>query len=153
MALRGVSRATLDIDILVTSRKCLVAAMWDDLRTDGARVEVRRGDSDDPLAGVVRLDLDGTEPVDVVVGRSKWQDGVLDRAVPEAFGKVRVPVAVASDLVLLKLFAGGAQDRWDIEQLLAGTDSAGIRAEVTAALTHLPVRCRRMWRDIQGRRL
>ena len=54
----------------------------------------------------------------------------------------------ARDLVLLKLFAGGAQDGWDIAQLLAGPDRASIAAGVGAELDDLPVRCRRLWNRI-----
>jgi hypothetical protein len=46
----------------------------------GIEVEIRRGDADDPLAGVVRLASPGNRPADLVVGRSAWQARTLERA-------------------------------------------------------------------------
>ena len=34
----------------------------------------------------------------------------------------RLPIVTPADLILLKLYAGGSQDHWDIEQLLARDD-------------------------------
>ena len=58
LALYGVSRSTYDIDLLATERSCLDQAFWAPLSASGAVLEVRKGDLDDPLAGVVRF----TEP-------------------------------------------------------------------------------------------
>ena len=56
------------------------------------------------------------------------------------------PVARAADLILLKLYAGGPQDVWDIDQLL---DVDGtLAAEVEAGLRWLPAECASLWRSI-----
>lgn len=146
MAVRGVGRSTHDIDLLTLSRACLDASWW----TAPAEVDVtvRRGDAHDPLAGVVRLEQAGRQPVDLVVGRHRWQARIIERAEPSVVAGTRVPVVQARDLVLLKLFAGGAQDGWDIAQLLTGPDRASIAADVGADLDDLPVRCRRLWNRI-----
>ncbi len=150
MAIRGVARSTLDLDLLVTSRICLRSETWESLRREGPAVEIRKGDSEDPLAGVIRLELKRESPVDVIVGRARWQDEILQRAELAELGDVTLPVATASDLVLLKLFAGGAQDRWDVQQLLAGPDHNCIASQVTAELPKLPARCRKAWRELSG---
>jgi hypothetical protein len=62
---------------------------------------------------------------------------------------VRVPIASRLDLILLKLFAGGPQDLWDIEQLLAGTDRTRITAEVDAALAGVPPSLREVWARVR----
>lgn len=80
-------------------------------------MDIRLGDSDDPLAGVVRIRRETDRDVDVVVGRHRWQDEALRRAI--AIGGQSFRVVDQADLILLKLYAGGSQDRWDIEQLLA----------------------------------
>ncbi|HKH50036.1 MAG TPA: nucleotidyltransferase [Thermoanaerobaculia bacterium] len=51
----GVNRATVDLDLFVTESSCLTPDLWADLRSRGIAVEVRKGDMNDPLAGVVRL--------------------------------------------------------------------------------------------------
>ncbi len=147
MAVHGVSRSTYDTDLLVAGPRGLASELWAPLAAAGAKVDLRRGDADDPLLGVVRLAREG-EAVDVVVGRPAWQAAVLQRAtVSRALG-FELPVATAADLVLLKLYAGGPQDRWDIEQLLAGSNGADIVRDVEAMLGELPEHSRELWRAL-----
>lgn len=54
----------------------------------------------------------------------------------------------ATDLVLLELYAGGPQDRWDIAQLLSTQARADLVAEVQAALPQLPNDCRLLWERV-----
>jgi hypothetical protein len=140
MATYGVSRSTVDLDLLALSPRLLDETFWAPLTAEGAVVVVHRGDEEDPLLGVVRIERD-SQSVDVVIGRHSWQVGVLDRAQERAVMNGVLPVARASDLVLLKLFAGGYQDRWDIQQLLSGPDSAVIDTEVRSRLEALPEEC------------
>lgn len=88
-------------------------------------------------------------PVDVIVGRSAWQSGVLERARPATVDDVVVPVAQAADLVLLKLFAGGFQDFWDVAQLLGGDDASAIATEVEHRLPALPAESARLWAQVR----
>jgi hypothetical protein len=148
LALRGASRSTLDRDLLTTDRRALDAALWAPLVAAGTSVEIRRGDSDDPLAGVVRFVAGGERPVDLIVGRHGWQTQILERSERLDLDDVRVAVPRSSDLVLLKLFAGGPQDAWDVLQLLAGDEQARIVSEVEARLAELPDDCTQLWRKI-----
>jgi hypothetical protein len=112
-------------------------------------VDIRKGDADDPLAGVVRMARAGDRPVEVILGRGSWQTAILKRAVPAWLDDVEVPVAQAPDLVLLKLYAGGPQDRWDVVQLLGGDDRSRIAADVDHRISPLPARCRKSWKEIR----
>ena len=150
MAVHGVARSTLDLDLLAMDRRCLDASLWRELVERGVSVEIRVGDADDPLAGVVRMEATDARPVDLLVGLSGWQRDVLSRAQPSLVSSVDLPVASAADLVLLKLYAGGPQDRWDIEQLLSGADAAAIEAEVERHLSELPAECMLAWRQLRG---
>jgi hypothetical protein len=80
LAAAGVARSTYDIDLLTTDRRVLDAQFWAHLRQAGVSVDARRGDSEDPLAGVVRLARDADRPVDLIVGRYAWQDRAIARA-------------------------------------------------------------------------
>ena len=148
MAVHGVTRSTRDIDLLTLSADCIDGTRWERLANSGVNVSVARGDADDPLAGVIRFDQPGQRPVDLVVGRYRWQHRLLDRAQPAVSGGTLLPTAQARDLVLLKLFAGGSQDAWDIEQLLAGPDRETLVADVSGDIQDLPARCRVLWRRI-----
>jgi hypothetical protein len=152
MAVRGVARSTRDLDLLSQELALLAPATWRPLEQDGIAVTVRAGDRDDPLAGVVRLGSGGDTVIDIVVGRERWQAGIIARATPQTVEGVRVPVATAADLILLKLYAGGPQDAWDVEQLLAAGDRDALSAEVEASLAALPADARRLWARIIGPR-
>jgi predicted nucleotidyltransferase len=145
MAVHGVSRATRDVDVLVLDPACLAEATWSSLQQCGVAVTIRRGDTDDPLAGVVRLVVAGESPVDVIVGKSSWQARALGRALPRVIDGVATPVASLADLLLLKLYAGGPQDAWDVAQLLEAGDRPALVAEVEASLAALPEASRRLW--------
>lgn len=149
MAVHGVSRATLDLDLLIADPTLLDPSRWEDLSQSGASVDVRRGDSEDPLAGVVRLTATGERAVDVIVGRFAWQRGVIERAELYSIGELLLPVARAADVILLKLFAGGIQDAWDIEQLLAAGDRERLAEEVESRLAELSPECSDSWRRIR----
>jgi hypothetical protein len=147
MASHGVLRATVDEDLLVLDPRCLQSDLWSTLRAAGAEVEVRRGDVFDPLAGVVRLSQEGQRPVDVVVGKSAWQREVLERAASGS-SEEKLPVVRAADIILLKLYAGGPQDAWDIHQLLAAENRESLIAQVDQELSRLPVSSTGLWKKI-----
>lgn len=152
LAVHGISRSTFDLDLFTTDRRALDPAAWGAPGAP-ALVEVRVGDDADPLAGVVRLRSPGQRDVDVVVGRAGWQRGVVARAIPADLGGRPVPVATAPDLALLKLYAGGPQDAWDVDQLLAAApDEAALRARVEAELPALPPDAAALWRAVLARR-
>jgi hypothetical protein len=142
LAAAGVARSTLDLDLLTIDSRVLDPVAWQPFLAEGVDVEIRRGDHDDPLAGVVRLSLAGERPVDIILGRHGWQGRAVDRARRLPSG---ARVVQARDLVLLKLYAGGTQDLWDIRQLLAAQDGASLAAEVEADLGDLPPDARRLW--------
>jgi hypothetical protein len=114
----------------------------------GVSADVRRGDFDDPLLGVVRLAEEGEKPVDVVVGRSSWHQKVLSRSRILHVGGEDLPVVDAADLVLLKLEAGGPQDLLDVRLLLAGPEGSIIRADVEMRLQELPAPLNKVWSEL-----
>ena len=148
MAAHGVSRSTQDVDFLVVDASVLEPARWQELRAEGVSVDLRRGDADDPLAGVVRIDSPGERPIDLIVGRFSWQRRALDRAQRLTHSERQIPVVTLADLILLKLYAGGVQDAWDIEQLLAAGDRKAIEGEVESQIADLPDDARALWNRI-----
>lgn len=145
LAVHGIGRSTQDVDLLVVDRSVLAADVWKGLARRGAAVEIRRGDADDPLAGVVRLSRPGEAAVDVIVGKREWQSQALDRRVEVNLEGLRLHAVRAPDLVVLKLDAAGPQDLLDIRLLLHGRDGAALRAEVEALLRSLPQSLRVTW--------
>lgn len=142
LAAAGVARSTYDLDLLAVDARVLDEAMWAAVRAGGASVEIRRGDADDPLLGVVRISSAGERPIDLIAGRFDWQRRAIERAGRPREGP---PVVRPSDLILLKLYAGGAQDLWDIQQVLALPDGAAVAAMVDADVAVLPPGARERW--------
>lgn len=148
LAIHGVSRSTFDQDFLVFDRQVLASAMWSGL-ADNPRVDIRHGDEQDPLAGVVRVSSDWQRDVDVIVGRHVWQRQIIDRAAEFETPAGLMRVASVEDLVLLKLYAGGQQDLWDVEQLRAVFGEA-LDLAVDRAIEPLPSSAREMWRRLRS---
>lgn len=144
LAAYGVNRASADIDLLATDARCLSPELWSDLTNRGVEVRVRKGDLSDPLAGVVRCKAEGESPLDVVVGKFIWQRQILERAEP--LGEQRV--VRAADLILLKLYAGGPQDAWDIQQLLLAPGRDLWVQEVETRMPDLPAACSELWNKL-----
>jgi predicted nucleotidyltransferase len=150
MAIHGVSRATVDVDLLTVDTRVLQADLWSGFGVRDISVRVLEGDSDDPLAGSVRLEAGGGEVVDVVVGRYKWQGEILASSQVLSVGEVEIPVVHPAGLVLLKLHAGGPKDAWDITSLAEAHEQwVSIRDEVEKLLDRLPTESRRLWERLR----
>lgn len=145
LSVHGVVRASDDIDVLVTDGRCLEPSTWSDLGSE-TTVEIRRGDAEDPLVGLVRLTPSHGTRVDIVVGRGRWQEEMLTRSRRMSLLGSSIPVVLPSDFVLLKLYAGGPQDAWDIDQLLDARPE--IESMVAAQLDVLPSESQKLWQRI-----
>lgn len=150
LAVHGVSRATADVDLLTTDPRALRAPLWKGFETQGATVQLLKGDHDDPLAGNVRFSLAGNRTVDVVVGRHEWQHELIEGAPTLSIGDTTVKVVRPAGLVLLKLHAGGPRDAWDIRSLMESLEPAGtLEEEVDRMLPRLPAECQRLWKRLR----
>jgi hypothetical protein len=145
LAARGVARSTYDIDVLTVDARVLASDLWDGLRVEDIAIDILRGDVDDPLGGVVRVTATGERPVDVILGKGRWQARAIERAERSAQGP---PIVAARDLVLLKLYAGGTQDLWDVRALLELPERDALIGQVGEDLADLPADMRERWGEI-----
>ncbi len=145
LAVHGLSRSTLDVDLLTTATSILSDDVWTPIAQMGPRVDVRQGDSDDPLAGIVRVSATAERPVDVVVARQRWQADAIARAGAARYLDTDIRAVTAADLVLLKLYAGGTQDRSDVRLLLETLPA--LRGQVDRAIAAMPPDMRGRWTD------
>jgi hypothetical protein len=148
MAARGYLRFTVDVDLLTTDARVLDRATWSAIEREGGSVDRRRGGEDDPLGGVVHIRLAEAPDVDVILAKWEWEAGVIERAETMRVAGADIRVPRTSDLILLKLAAGGHLDLRDAAVLLA----MGERHELVPAIEeHLPeVRpdIRGPWREL-----
>lgn len=147
LAARGIARSTFDIDLLTLDRRVLDPALWDALRAPHTAIDIRHGDADDPLGGVVRIEHPGERPVDIILGKHAWQVRALERVERLMDGP---PVVAARDLVLLKLYAGGTQDLWDVRELLQLPGAEQLVSDVDDDLASLPLAMRERWAEVRG---
>lgn len=148
MSFHGIVRATVDIDLLTVSKTILSHEFWRSL--ENATVDVRHGDHDDPLAGVVKVKR-GEKSMDIVVGKYKFAAEIVDRSETVTVEGVTLRVVRLADLVLLKLFAGGPQDAWDIHQMLSVADE-NVISEIETRLPSLPADAQQLWTRIRAER-
>lgn len=149
LSAHGVSRSTADVDLLTTDPRCLTRSFWTPLQ-GRCEADIRHGDVDDPLRGVVRLSRPGDMDVDIVVGRHSWQQDCILRAVEGVVEDTRV--VTLPDLVLLKLYAGGPQDAWDVHQVLGLAGAEEAVTHIERRVTGLPADAIRLWRKILAER-
>lgn len=97
---------------------------------------------------MTRIELPDSLPVDVIVARWKWQEAVVDRAESVTIGSIRLPVPVASDLILLKLTAGGGLDLRDAAALPAAGDRQALMVEVERRLPEVRPDVDDAWRQV-----
>jgi hypothetical protein len=148
MAARGYPRSTVDVDFLTTDQRVLEPGIWAEIARAGGTVESRRGDHDDPLAGVVHILLADGSDVDVVVARWKWEAAVIDRAERMRIAGIDLPVARTSDLIMLKLAAGGYLDQRDAAALLATGNRTELVREIEEHIDEVRPDIRSAWREL-----
>jgi hypothetical protein len=149
LAARGYPRFTVDVDLLTSDHRVLTRTVWAELEREGAAVNPRRGDADDPLGGVVHILLTDGSDVDLVVAKWQWEARVIERAelMPIAGADIRVPTT--SDLILLKMAAGGYLDLRDAAALLALSDPDPIIRDVEAHIDEVRPDVRAVWRELR----
>jgi hypothetical protein len=147
VAMRGHPRLTVDYDFLTTDRRVFNPDIWSSLQEKGSTIDVRTGDPDDPLAGVVHIALEERE-ADVVVAKWKWERDVIERAERLTLQGVEVPVPRTSDLILLKLSAGGYLDLQDVHALLHAGDWEQLVKEVDQFIDALSRDAQESWKRI-----
>ena len=123
VAVRGAPRATQDVDITVQIERSRLRELIDALAAEGLRH--RYPDIADELldwgAVLPLIHACGME-VDLVVAGSGLEALALARATRVAIEGVEVPVAQATDLVVMKVLAGRGKDLDDVRSLLASGD-------------------------------
>ncbi len=144
--MRGYVRMTVDYDFLTTAKEVLKRSVWSSLK--GAAIDVRMGDDEDPFRGVVHLRFDDGNEADVLVGRWQWEQGVIDRAERMEVEGMTLPVPRVSDLILLKLAAGGHHDLRDAAILLEIANRDQVIEEVEAQIESVRPDVRETWQRL-----
>lgn len=130
----GVPRATHDVDFALALGASDPAALSRHLRA-----EFQPGDAEDPLRGVFQMTtmVEGVSiPTQLIVLPAAWT-AIIFRGIEtlSVFG-CAVPVVSWQSLILLKLYAGGPQDRLDAQQILAVRQPTQAEQQAVSALAN-----------------
>lgn len=88
--------------------------------------------------------------VDLIVLGERWAEAMARQGPPVRFGQATVHAVDAVALVLLKLYAGGPRDAWDIHALLESLeDPKDLSVEIDRQSAALPSRAKALWRRIR----
>jgi hypothetical protein len=152
LAARGYPRFTVDVDLLTSDSRVLDTSVWAGLEREGAAIDIRRGDVDDPLAGVVHILLSDDTDVDLVLAKWKWESDVIERAELMSVAGVSIRVTRTGDLILLKLAAGGFIDLQDAAALLALSDAEEVIRDVESHIDDVRPDVRSLWQNLRAAR-
>ena len=140
VAVRGAPRATQDIDVTVQVEPTRLRRLVEALESEG--LSHRYPDLAEELierGAVVPLSHASGMEVDLVLAGSGLEAIALGRAGRVAIDGVEVPVAQATDLVIMKVLAGRGKDLDDLRSLLVGgevdlTEARDILGQLEEAL-------------------
>jgi hypothetical protein len=154
LGLHGAPRNTGDLDLIACDDRLFERSTWKPLADAGFEIDIRVGDAEDSLAGVVRIAPESLLPTDVIMPKGRWVRTLLDRSVASG-RRVRVAgvellLVEPADLVLTKLYAGGPTDHHDIIDLLAHhAELERLVAAIDERVTEQPARCARSWSELR----
>ena len=119
-AFYGMVRASLDADALIslTDSKFSPQALTDIFSKEGLIVELRLGDSRDPVKGIVRLSDKYDNQVDLILGIRGMDEDALKRTVVVSFSGRKIKIIGVEDFVAMKIFAGSPRDIDDARSAL-----------------------------------
>jgi len=123
VAIRGAPRATQDVDVTVEVSRVHLRPLVEALEAEG--IGHRNPEIAEELldsGAVLPMSHPSGMEIDLVLAGSGLEDLALDRATRVRIEEVDVPVAHATDLVVMKALAGRGKDLEDIRAVLAGGD-------------------------------
>lgn len=140
-SVHGIVRASMDADAVLSLTIQEAPSLEREFRAAGFQTELRRGDPDDPIAGVLSLTDVHRNRVDLLVGLRGLDPDAFSRTVELIFHQAQLRVVGLEDFIAMKVFAGGPQDLADARAAIA---AAGERLNQTLA----KALARRFGRDV-----
>lgn len=118
----GSIRATTDADAIVSVPHSRLTGLEKMLRNAGFAVELRRGDSDDPIPALFSISDKFGNRVDLLGGLRGLDPEAFDRTMPVTFSGTTLRIMGREDFVAMKCFAGGPQDIADAQEAIKAAD-------------------------------
>lgn len=151
-SLHGAGRASLDADLVVSSSIMEGTRIDEALKRAGLTTELRRGDLEDAIPGLVRVSDSFGNQVDVLLGIRGLDPEAFSRTVEVPLEGTRLRFAGREDFIAMKVAAGGPIDLLDAENAIAA-DPKSLNVELLRSLglrfgTGASASLERMLRDL-----
>jgi hypothetical protein len=114
-SVHGAVRASMDADAVIALPVHDLSALEGLLRATGLTIELRYGDSDDPIGAVFEISDSLGNRVDLLAGLRGLDPAAFARVVVVPFQGEQLRVVGREDFIAMKLFANGPQDIADAE--------------------------------------
>jgi hypothetical protein len=120
VSFHGVVRGTDDADATVWLKGTSLdqAGLLQELKRAGFQAELRAGEADDPIAGVIVVHDKFGNRTDLLLGVRGMDPAASSRAVASTLLGSPVKIIGAEDLMAMKIFAGGSRDLEDARNVL-----------------------------------
>jgi len=112
-AVYGAIRASADADALVSLTVGRLSRLAKLFEKEGFRVELRRGDPEDPIPAMLIIGDKHQNRVDLLCGLRGLDPQTLSRTLEVPFGGATLRFVSREDFIAMKCFAGGPQDLED----------------------------------------
>ena len=113
LAVLGVVRATTDVDALLFTTPARLAKLEEQFKRDAFATELRIGEADDPVTGMLVLSDDFRNHVELLGGLRNMDPEIFSRTQEVKFRDATLRIVGREDFIAMKCFAGGPQDLLD----------------------------------------
>lgn len=118
----GTVRATIDADALVSASRPKLTGLEKTLRKAGLKVELRWGDSNDPIPALLAIGDQFGNRVDLLGGLRGLDPEAFERTIAVPFSGTTLRIIGREDFIAMKCFAGGSQDVADAQEAIRAAD-------------------------------
>jgi hypothetical protein len=115
----GVVRTSMDADAVLRMTVQELGALQKKFDALGLRTELRRGDYEDPIAGMLLTSDDFGNRVDLIAGLRGLDSAAYGRTIDVPFIGGTLRVIGREDFIAMKCFAGGPVDLMDARRAVA----------------------------------
>lgn len=112
----GVVRASLDADAIISlkNKTSMIDKLKVNLKKARLKVIVKLGDHEDPLDGLILIEDDFGNQVDLILGIKGMDEGAFKRIRKVKFQNKNIFIIGIEDFLAMKVFAGSSRDINDV---------------------------------------
>lgn len=132
-SLHGAGRASLDADLVVSASVMEGTRIEEALKRAGLTTDLRRGDLEDAIPGLVRVSDSFGNQVDVLLGIRGLDPKAFSRTVEVPLEGILLRFIGREDFIAMKIAAGGPIDLLDAENAIAA-DPKSLNVELVRNL-------------------